>query len=265
MAPQERQEEARPEKPRSEKPGSEKPRSEKTPIFRLLAFLILPFMSLIARYDIQNAEKLPRTGAVVVSPNHYSEIDPIVVGVVIWKLGRAPRYLAKASLFTVPVLGWLLRKSGQIPVERSGRRGSDPLAAAGKLADEGRVVVIYPEGSLTRDPDLWPMRGKTGAVRMALEAGVPLIPMAHWGTQLVMPRYGKRISLFPRKTIHIRFGDPVNLSAFRGRKLDSRALVEATEILMKDIAALFGELRGETPPLERWDPSQHEQKETGRF
>lgn len=239
--------------------------SEKTPIFRLLAFLILPFMSLIARYDIQDADKLPKSGAVVVSPNHYSEIDPVVVGVVIWKLGRAPRYLAKASLFTVPVVGWLLRKSGQIPVERSGRRGNDPLAAAGKLADEGRVVVIYPEGSLTRDPDLWPMRGKTGAVRMALEAGIPLIPMAHWGTQLVMPRYGKRISLFPRKTIHVKFGDPVDLSAFRGRKLDSSTLTEATEVLMKDIAALFGELRGETPPTERWDPSQHQQKETGRF
>lgn len=250
---------------RPKRAGPEKARSEKTPIFRLLAFLILPFMSLVARYDIRDADKLPKTGAVVVSPNHYSEIDPVVVGVVIWKLGRAPRYLAKASLFTVPVVGWLLRKSGQIPVERSGRRAGDPLAAAGKLAEDGRVVVIYPEGSLTRDPELWPMRGKTGAVRMALEAGIPLIPMAHWGTQLVLPRYGKRISLFPRKTIHVTFGDPVDLSAFRDRKLDSAALAEATEILMADIAALFGELRGEKPPPERWDPSQHQQKETGRF
>lgn len=251
--------------PKRQKAVPETMTSEKTPIFRLLAFLILPFMSLVARYDIQRGEKLPKTGAVVVAPNHYSEIDPVVVGVVIWKLGRAPRYLAKASLFTVPVVGWLLRTSGQIPVQRSGMRGSDPLAAANKLADEGRVVVIYPEGSLTRDPGLWPMRGKTGAVRMALEAGIPLIPMAHWGSQLVMPRYGKKISLFPRKTIHVKFGDPVDLSPFSGRRLDSATLTEATEVLMKDIAALFSELRGEAPPLKRWDPSQHQQKETGRF
>ena len=116
---------------RPKRAGPEKARSEKTPIFRLLAFLILPFMSLVARYDIRDADKLPKTGAVVVSPNHYSEIDPVVVGVVIWKLGRAPRYLAKASLFTVPVVGWLLRKSGQIPVERSGRRAGATSVSTG--------------------------------------------------------------------------------------------------------------------------------------
>ena len=217
-------------------------------------------------FSLQGGEKLPKHGAFVLSPNHYSEIDPVVVGVYVWRLGRAPRYLAKASLFTVPVLGWFLRKSGQIPVQRAGAaRGSDPLAAAAKLAKDGLAVIIYPEGSLTRDPELWPMRGKSGAVRMALEAGVPLIPMAHWGTQAVMPRYGKRISLFPRKTIRAKIGDPVDLSAFAGRKIDTAVLNEATALLMKDIAALLSELRGEPAPAQLWDPSQHDQSEIGRF
>ena len=73
------------------------------------------------------------------------------------------------------------------------------------------MVVVYPEGTLTRDPDLWPMRGKTGAVRIALEHDIPIIPAAHWGTQALLPRYGKKLSLFPRKTIdvaHRRAGRP---------------------------------------------------------
>lgn len=251
--------------PAAKKPGGH-PKSEKTPIFRLLAALLLPFMYFVARYEVEGAEKLPKHGAFVLSPNHYSEIDPVVVGVFVWRLGRAPRYLAKASLFKVPVLGWLLKKSGQIPVQRAGVvRGSDPLAAANKLAAEGLAVIIYPEGSLTRDPDLWPMRGKSGAVRMALEAGVPLIPMAHWGTQKVLPRYGKRISLFPRKTIRAKIGDPVDLSAFVGRKVDTVVLTEATALLMRRIAELLSELRDEPAPAVLWDPSKHNQSEIGRF
>jgi 1-acyl-sn-glycerol-3-phosphate acyltransferase len=241
-------------------------KSEKIPIFRLLAGLLIPLMEVLARYIIIDGDKLPKHGAFICAPNHYSEIDPVVVGRVMYKLGRAPRYLTKASLFKVPVVGWFLRTSGQIPVERAGAaRGSDPLAAASKLARDGFAVVVYPEGSLTRDPDLWPMRGKTGAVRLALQAGVPIVPMVHWGTQLVMPRYGKKISFFPRKTIRVKIGDPVDLSAFAGRGLDPKTLHEATAVLMAAITALLVDLRGEPAPAEPWDPSKHDQSEIGRF
>ncbi len=223
-------------------------------------------MELLARYIVVDGEKLPKRGAFVLSPNHYSEIDPVVIGRVMYKLGRMPRYLTKASLFRVPVVGWFLRTSGQIPVERVGVvRGHDPIAAADKIVEAGHAVVIYPEGSLTRDPDLWPMRGKTGAVRMALLADIPLIPVAHWGTQLVMPRYGKKISFFPRKTITVKFGDPVDLSAFKGRGLDPKTLNEATAVLMAAITVLLADLRGEPAPAEAWDPSKHSQTEIGRF
>ena len=245
---------------------SRRRKSEKTAVFRMLALLLLPPMYLLARYRVQDGDKLPKSGAFVLAPNHYTEIDPVVIGVVMWKLGRMPRYLAKASLFRVPVLGWFLRNSGQVPVERAGVvRGRDPLSAGRQLVDKGLAVVVYPEGSLTRDPDMWPMRGKTGAVRMALEANIPLIPVAHWGAQQILPRYAKRISFFPRKTVRIKVGDPLDLSAFAGRGLDSAVLNEATRLLMDAIAALLADLRGEPAPPERWDPSQHDQKETGRF
>lgn len=235
-------------------------------IFWVLAVLLLPAFSAVVRLRIRDGGKLPREGAVIIAPNHYSEVDPIVMGRAVWRLGRAPRFLAKASLFRVPVLGWLLRRSGQIPVEREGSaRGSAPLKAAQELVEKGRAVIVYPEGSLTRDPDLWPMRGRTGAARMALVHGIDVIPIAHWGTQRLLPRYGRRLDLFPRKTIDIKVGDPVDLSEFRGRPIDASLLAAATAAIMDAVTRLLEELRGETAPAERWDPKRHDQKETGRF
>jgi 1-acyl-sn-glycerol-3-phosphate acyltransferase len=133
------------------------------------------------------------------------------------------------------------------------------------LIDEGLALVIYPEGTLTRDPDLWPMRGKSGAVRIALETGVPLIPAAHWGAQKILPRWGKRISLFPRKTVDIVIGEPLDLSRWQGKQLDAPALAEATLFVMQAITGLVEGLRGETAPAERWDPAAHGQSQFGRI
>lgn len=242
-----------------------KPRSEvrRPSIFWLLAAIAIPPVNFAVRYRFRHAERLPANGAFVLAPNHYSEIDPVVIGAAVWKLGRAPRFLAKASLFKVPVLRWLLNVSGQIPVERTGRSHS-ALRAAEELVEKGRMVVVYPEGSLTRDPELWPMRGKTGAVRIALERGIPLVPAAHWGTQALMPRYGKKISVFPRKHIEVAIGEPLDLSKYEGR-LDQTSLVAATDELMAAIAELLAELRDEPAPARRWNPSDHGQKETGRL
>ena len=175
-------------------------------------------------------------------------------------------FLAKASIFKLPFLGMLMRASGQVPVERegSGRSGGDPLAMARGIAAAGHAVVIYPEGSLTRDPDSWPMRGKQGAVRAAIDAGVPLIPVASWGAQRILPRYGK-FSFFPRKHVDIVFGEPLDLSEFAGKSRDLKAMAAATNKLMNAITALLEGLRNEKAPIERWDPSAHGQSEVGKF
>lgn len=260
------------------------PEKRRPSVFWVLAALILPLWSGMVRYRFTPESKLPPTGPFILSPNHYSEIDPIAMGAAVWHLGRLPRFMAKSSLFRVPVLGWFLRASGQIPVDRpgarsrgtgsrsrgAGARGSgessaDPLGAAGDLIRHDAGVIVYPEGTLTRDPNMWPMRGKSGAVRLALEAGIPLIPVAHWGTQGLMPRYGKRIHPFPRKTIHVSVGDPVDMSRFAGRENESKAIIEATALLMAEITKLLEGLRGEQAPSERWDPLKHDQSETGRF
>lgn len=248
------------------RPGPEKRRPS---MFWLLAALILPLWSLMVRYRFTRASRLPKTGPFILAPNHYSEIDPIAMGAAVWHLGRVPRFMAKASLFKIPVLGWLLRSSGQIPVQRDGgsrsARDGNPMGAANQLIAKEAGVIVYPEGTLTRDPELWPMRGKSGAVRLALELGIPLIPVAHWGTQRLMPRYGKSIRPFPRKTIEVAVGRPLDLSRFEGKPVDQKVINEATKLLMDEITALLAGLRGEEPPKERWDPSKHQQTETGRF
>ncbi|WP_105565345.1 lysophospholipid acyltransferase family protein [Microbacterium halophytorum] len=238
-------------------------------VFWLLAAAVVPLVAWFAKFDIRGGEKLPREGAYVLAPNHHSEIDPLTVAVATWKLGRAPRFLAKESLFRVPVLGAAMRATKMIPVARGGR-GSEALKQAEILVQHATGVIVYPEGTLTRDPDLWPMRGKSGAVRIAMAGGLPVIPMAHWGEQQFMPRYGKLKLFPPRRRVQVLIGDPIDLSDLqqtgeRNPKAERAAIDEATNRVMDAITALLAELRGEEAPAERWDPAKHGQNETGRI
>ncbi len=231
-----------------------------------LAAIAAPLIALLFKLEIHGAEKLPREGAYVLAPNHYSEADPLAVALAVWKAGRAPRFMAKESLFRVPVLGWILRSTGMVPVARSSSAASarQTLETSETLVRLGRGVIVYPEGTLTREPGLWPMRGKTGAVRLALADDIPVIPMAHWGVQQVMPRYGK-LKLWPlRRRVRVLIGDPVDLSEFQveGQPVN---LAAATDRVMAAVADLLAQLRGEPAPAARWNPADHGQKETGRL
>ncbi len=240
-------------------------RRERTPAWRFAAALVVPFILLVGRYRVQHAERIPRSGPFIMAANHITDFDPLVTAYTLWHHGRVPHYLAKASLFTAPVIGWAFRATGQVAVERASRGQNNTIAQGERIITEGLALVIYPEGTLTRDPDLWPMRGKSGAVRIALETGVPLIPAAHWGAQKILPRWSKRISLFPRKTVDIVIGEPLDLSRWQGRKVDAASLADATLYVMQAITALLEGLRAETAPAERWDPAAHGQSEFGRI
>lgn len=236
-------------------------------VFWLLGTFIVPVIGLLAKIEIEGEENLPEEGAYVLAPNHVSELDPLIVAVAVWRLGRAPRFMAKESLFRVPVLGPAMRASGMVPVSRSSSAAAakETIRNAETLVEHGRGVIVYPEGSLTRDPDMWPMRGKTGAVRLALAGNLPVIPMAQWGVQEIMPRYGK-LRVFPlRKRVRIVIGAPVDLSAHAADAPQPSSLTRATAIVMDRIAELLGPLRGLPVPAERWNPSTHGQTETGRL
>jgi 1-acyl-sn-glycerol-3-phosphate acyltransferase len=230
--------------------------------------VVIPLTAIFAKIEIIDGHKLPREGAYVLAPSHSTEFDPLIVAVSVWRMGRAPRFMAKESLFKVPVLGWALRATGMVPVARSSSASAarHTIEASEILVEHGRGVIVYPEGTLTRDPDLWPMRGKSGAVRLALADGIPLIPMAQWGTQEIMGRYQKGLRLWPlRKPVRVLIGDPIDVSDLRARATEPAALNEATSRLMQGITALLEQLRDEKAPAERWNPSSHGQKETGRL
>jgi len=237
-------------------------------MFWPLALIAVPLISLLAKLQVTDREKLPREGAFVLAPNHYSEFDPLVVALAVWKLGRLPRFMAKESLFRLPVLGWVLRSTGMIPVARSSSRtaAAETIAQSRALVEAGRGVIVYPEGSLTRDPELWPMRGKSGAVRLAMAGDIPLIPMAQWGTQEIMGRYEKGLKLWPlRKPVQVIIGDPVDISDLAGKEHDQAAVTVATERLMVAITELLERLRSEQAPAKRWNPTDHGQRDTGRL
>lgn len=220
--------------------------------YRFAVFVLWPLMRYLVRWDIRGADVITDIdGGVVVAPNHLSWFDPPVVAFALWEADRPPRFLGKEAVFRVPVFGRIITNAGQIPVYRETADAASAIRAALAALDEGECVVVYPEGTITRDPDLWPMSAKTGAVRLALISGRPLVPMVEWGAHEVMRPYRKEFRILPRKTMHIRFGQPIDLSDLAERALDATTLAEASDRLMDAITAMEAEVRGEEPPSTR--------------
>jgi 1-acyl-sn-glycerol-3-phosphate acyltransferase len=234
---------------------SSDPRPRRGFWFGLVVAIVKPFMLTFTKPEFTGRENMPRSGGVVFAPNHISHFDPLVLGFYIWECRRIPRFLGKASVFRIPVLGRIISSAGQIPVYRESTQAADAFRDAVAAVERGECVGVYPEGTITRDPDMWPMSGKTGAARVALMTGCPVVPIANWGAQEVIESYtGKvRIRLLPRKTIKVRAGAPVDLSAFQDKPITNELLHEATEMIMRAVADTLGELRGEAAPKELFD------------
>ena len=216
----------------------------------LAATMFYPLGWLTGRQRYQGREHLPATGGALLVGNHVSYLDPLHTSLFVHSAGRVPRFLAKNSLWKVPVLGPILRGSGQIPVFRDTADAQQSLAAGTRALADGKIVVIYPEGTITRDPAGWPMHSRTGVARLALASDVPVVPMVHWGTREVYDHYGKRFRPLPRTDLVLRAGDPVDLSGYRGRPLDATVLREVTDLIMSRVRDLLAEVREETAPTE---------------
>lgn len=222
------------------------------PAYRLAVAVLWPLLRTCVAWDIRGADRLTQApGGIIVAVNHLSWFDPLVVSYTLWTADRPPRFLAKEPMFRVPVIGRIIRGAGQIPVYRETADAASAIRDALSALGRGECVVVYPEGTMTRDPGLWPMSAKTGAVRMALLSGAPLFPMAQWGAQEVMAPYVKEFRLLPRKTMHVVVGEPVDLADLAGRPLDAATMREASERLMDAITVLLAEIRDESPPEER--------------
>lgn len=227
-------------------------RPRRTPGFRAASVVVRPALNLLMGKEWQGTEKLPSGGYIAVS-NHVTELDPLAVAHAVYAAGNTPHFLAKDSLFKAPVLGSALRGLKQIPVIRDQRKAHRSLEIAREVLGEGGAIIIYPEGTLTRDPQLWPMRAKTGAARLALNTGAPVIPITHWGVQDLLPPYTKVPKILPRKSYRLNVGDPVDLDDLRAKPLGRRVLAQATERIEDALTAGVAELRGESAPEHIWD------------
>lgn len=214
------------------------------------AVFFYPLAWLVGRGRFEGREHVPDRGGALVVANHVSYLDPVFTALQVHRAGRVPRFLAKATLWKVPVLGTVLRGTGQIPVYRESADAQASLRAGTAALAAGKVVVIYPEGTITRDPAGWPMQSRTGAARLALSSEVPVVPAVHWGTREVYDHYNRRFRPLPRTTITVRTGPPVDLSAYRGRPIDAALLREVTDLLMSTVRDLLAEVRGESAPAE---------------
>ncbi|MEU2248603.1 lysophospholipid acyltransferase family protein [Streptomyces sp. NPDC019224] len=223
--------------------------------YRLAAVIAKPPLVVLFKREWRGMEHVPAEGGFITAVNHNSYLDPLSYGHFQYNTGRVPRFLAKAGLFKAPFVGMMLRGTGQIPVYRETTNALDAFRAAVNAIERGECVCFYPEGTLTRDPAMWPMAGKTGAARVALMTRAPVIPVAQWGANEVMPPYAreKKVRLLPRKTLRVQAGPAVDLSRFYDKEPTPELLREATEVIMRAVTAQLEEIRGQQAPAEPYD------------
>lgn len=215
------------------------------PWFRFAETVLIPPIALWFRWRFEGLEQVPAEGPVLVAANHVSYFDPLAHGYFIEKAGRRPRFLAKSELYKNPLLRAVLRGASQIPV----RRGSGehaPVESALEALKADRVVVVYPESTVTRNADLSPMQGKTGIARLSLASRVPVLPIAVWGSQQVWQREGSRNLRFGRP-IWVKAGAPLDLSAYEEGAEDPTVLRTATRKVMDELSVLVEDLRARYP------------------
>lgn len=215
-------------------------------------------MRTATRMTVRGLEHLPPQGTgMIVAAYHANHLDPILVGLALKRNGRMPHFLAKSTLFA-GALGLILKRIGQIPVLRASAQAGDSLAYAKQALANGQTVVIYPEGTLTKDPELWPQHFKTGTARLALETGAAIIPAAHWGLDTIYPRGQKKVRFrpFSHDTV-VAFGPAIDYSDLWEHRDEKKTMGDLSQRVKNTVAAMVSELSG------RELPQRFTAKETG--
>ena len=224
---------------------------------RTWVIILFPLSSALFRLRWRNLERVPAPehGGVLIAINHLSHADTVLMARLVWTSGRVPRFLIKAGVFDWPVIGRMMRGSGQIPVHRGTADAAQSLQEAIDALRRGEAVVIYPEGTTTKDPDNWPMLAKTGIARLVLACPeIPVVPIGQWGAQKVGDSHVKSFSR--RRTSYASVGEPLDLSRFRGKEPSGSLLREITDEIMTAIRHEVATLRQEPAPEQFYVPNQ---------
>jgi 1-acyl-sn-glycerol-3-phosphate acyltransferase len=218
------------------------------PWYQFAVWTLRPPVSFWFNWRFEGMEHVPSEGPLLVACNHISYFDPLAHGLMMVKAGRRPRYLAKKELYGNWLLRHVLDGAHQIPVER-GSGSSAPIDSAKRALRNGEAVMIYPESTITRNPDFSPMQGKNGVARLTLASDVPVLPLAVWGSQNVWQRDGVKSVAFGRP-IWVKAGAPLDFSRYDGAGEDPEVFRAVTDEVMDELARLVGDLRTRYP--KRW-------------
>jgi 1-acyl-sn-glycerol-3-phosphate acyltransferase len=215
--------------------------------YSLAKAVLKPWLTVWFKWQIEGLENIPSEGPAILAVNHIAYLDPFAAAFIVDKARRRARFLAKSELFQDKRIGWVLKGADQIEVKRGTKDAPVALDDAYAALDRGELVVVFPEGTVTREPDLQPMAAKSGAARLALKTGAPLIPCALWGTANVWPK-GFKKRWRPGQRIVARIGPPIALpqagdSPDAWRELGTR--------LMAAIAGLLSQIRPSVPDRRR--------------
>lgn len=216
----------------------------------LAEVVFYPLTFLLSRTRLIGLHNVPAEGPALLVYNHVSHLDPIYDAVTVHRAARVPRFLAKSSLWNVPVLKNVLTGVQQIPIYRGTTDAEKSLVAAHSALENDKVILIYPDGTITKDPQGWPMTPKVGVARLALEHDVPVIPVARWGTRDIYDHYTKKFRPLPRKHVTVKFGEPLDLSAHRDKEIDNALLREVSNLAMARVRELLADVREEQAPTE---------------
>jgi 1-acyl-sn-glycerol-3-phosphate acyltransferase len=200
-----------------------------------LGWFFRTFLLTYLRWQFFNAERVPRTGAMILACNHASILDPPVVGSA---LHRQINYLARASLFDIPVVGWLFRKWNSIPIDRDGGNAAGLKIILSRL-EKGNGIILFPEGTRTRDGKLQPARSGIGLI--VAKSNAPVVPVRTFGTFEAMGRNAK----FPRpKKVSVKFGQPMNFEKLRAesKNCSKPRLKEIYQEIADEIMAAIAKL-----------------------
>ena len=233
--------------------------------FKVFSAIVIALLNTIAKVEWKGAENIPKSGPVIVANNHLSYMDVLFFVHFLYRNGRAPRFIGKAAIFRVPIIGSILLASGQVPVERESSDAAQALERAKAMIAAGHMLGIYPEGTLSRDSSHWPMVAKTGLARLAIITKAPVIPIAQWGSHNILPAYSKRVHLWPRRKVVIHAGQVLDFSPWYGKENDQAALIEATAYAMASITKLLEDIRGEKRPTIIFDPHRSDLPRIGNF
>ena len=218
------------------------------PTYLLARAILRPFLAAWFRWTIEGTENVPREGAAILAFNHIAFLDPFAAALVVDRLHRRPRFLAKSELFQDKKISWILKGAGQIEVKRGSKDAPMALDHAVSALQKGEVVVVFPEGTITNDPDLMPMEAKTGVARLALASGAPVIPCAVWGTQNVWPKNYAKHWWPPKQDICVQVGTPMIVSGDPDSPEDRR---KVSDQIMDEISLLVAGLRPVIPDTRR--------------